>query len=274
MDDVVRYVTHKPVASERDPRQIRGLSKLMEQVLAETRDLGLKSLHTPVDRKAPFGKHEMCYWLEKVDPHHRKGYELRDIYADWCSNYSGHPESFWQYLDRLPYAGGIPAGETVEMLTRPEDREDYQIVKEGNRWVDRSSRQEVDTIDKKIEGEPRGYVIYVANHQGDLFIDNKSGSEMHHSAFLAGGAVLAAGTIMIRQGRIRLLTPYSGHYRPSTVNMYQLVNRALGIEGDAGIRPLDGKPDTYRVSDFRKNGMTSKPMTKEEVTTLRTQAHG
>lgn len=57
--------------------------------------------------------------------------------------------------------------------------------------------------------------IFVIDQAGDLLL--KSGHEtgrFHHSSFVAGAAVAAAGEMTVHHGRILALSNSSGHYAP------------------------------------------------------------
>lgn len=59
-----------------------------------------------------------------------------------------------------------------------------------------------------------------------------SASRFHHSSFVSGEAVQAAGLMVAHQGRLTKLYGHSGHYRPSEYNIYQLLMylKARGID--------------------------------------------
>lgn len=68
--------------------------------------------------------------------------------------------------------------------------------------------------------------IFVMDARGRIYIGG-AGSELafKHSSFLAGGAVLAAGTMRVVQGSVVLLTGRSGHYRPTVQQMVNVLER-------------------------------------------------
>ncbi|CAG8610926.1 1117_t:CDS:2 [Paraglomus brasilianum] len=67
--------------------------------------------------------------------------------------------------------------------------------------------------------------IYVTDCRNRLYIGKKTKGHFHHSSFLAGGAIRAAGGIQIRNGKLEELTPKSGHYKPAQQHFSALVNR-------------------------------------------------
>eukprot|EP00955_Chlamydomonas_euryale_P105616 365652-Chlamydomonas_euryale.AAC.11 len=56
--------------------------------------------------------------------------------------------------------------------------------------------------------------IWVVAPSGRLYVAPKLRGQFHHSSFLRGAAVLAAGNMMAEHGRLVRLTADSGHYWP------------------------------------------------------------
>ena len=56
--------------------------------------------------------------------------------------------------------------------------------------------------------------IFVMDTNGALFVARKQRGRFHHSSFLGGAVTRAAGALVVHNGRLRLLTGHSGHYRP------------------------------------------------------------
>lgn len=48
---------------------------------------------------------------------------------------------------------------------------------------------------------------------------------MHHSSFLAGGAVAAAGEVGIEEGKLVNISNLSGHYKPGPAYLWQAVKQ-------------------------------------------------
>jgi hypothetical protein len=61
--------------------------------------------------------------------------------------------------------------------------------------------------------------IFVLSCEQVFYVALKQRGVFQHSSFLAGAAVLFAGIIKVDLGRISLIAPYSGHYRPSSKDM-------------------------------------------------------
>lgn len=60
------------------------------------------------------------------------------------------------------------------------------------------------------------YAIFVMAESGELYLSkNRKVGEFHHSSFLAGKPVAAAGEMIIKKGIIIEINNASGHYMPS-----------------------------------------------------------
>ncbi|KAL9113343.1 MAG: hypothetical protein Q9227_002384 [Pyrenula ochraceoflavens] len=100
--------------------------------------------------------------------------------------------------------------------------------------------------------------IFVADTSFRLYVGIKQSGSFQHSSFLHGGRISAAGTLKIKDGQLRSLSPLSGHYRPPTANFQAFVHALR----DAGV-------DLSRVSISKSYavlvGMESYVKTKKKV---------
>lgn len=267
MVQLIKYFTHKPPAeNKKRPGRLGALLSLIAEVLKEANGIGVKLLYTTPDlRKVNDDHQNMCLWLERVDDKHHQGSLLSGFYEEWCS--SGHAKtnlSFWEFFAKDKTYYNTPDA-MLTLLKDSSEREPHKMFWSGSEWqtnlgvaVDTGSHQSVDSHGHLVDG-----VIYAANFDGDIFLHNVNESTWNHSVFLAGGPVLAAGLILVKNGHIRKLTPDSGHYRPGPENMLRLVT-VLGakIKDEAAIRAEFGGP-YYKVGDFRKHGPRNVPKSCE-----------
>lgn len=74
--------------------------------------------------------------------------------------------------------------------------------------------------------------IFVADTNFRLYVGIKASGAFQHSSFLQGGRISAAGLIKIKDGRLRSLSPLSGHYRPPARNFRAFVHslRDAGVD--------------------------------------------
>ncbi len=64
-----------------------------------------------------------------------------------------------------------------------------------------------------------GFAIWVCSPGGIFYSASHEVSRFHHSSFLAGGRVLAAGEWVVHDGTIQLITHKTGHYLASPQNL-------------------------------------------------------
>ena len=91
--------------------------------------------------------------------------------------------------------------------------------------------QPFDTATSSTIEAGRGRAIFVMSPEGTLYASNfQRMGAFHHSSFLAGGPVLAAGELEVDNGRLILVSDSSGHYQPAQEHMDQLM-RVLEQKG-------------------------------------------
>jgi len=67
--------------------------------------------------------------------------------------------------------------------------------------------------------------LYVIGTDGALYVmDSTVVGDFHHSSFLAGGDVVAAGMIEIIRGKIDYIDNSSGHYMPSNRTLDRILD--------------------------------------------------
>ncbi|TVY59077.1 IQ domain-containing protein IQM6 [Lachnellula cervina] len=66
--------------------------------------------------------------------------------------------------------------------------------------------------------------IFVADTSFRLYVGIKQSGAFQHSSFLHGSRISAAGLIKIKNGRLKKLSPLSGHYRPPVSNFRAFVH--------------------------------------------------
>ncbi|MCE5319356.1 MAG: hypothetical protein LLG04_18570 [Parachlamydia sp.] len=78
---------------------------------------------------------------------------------------------------------------------------------------------------------PAGTYKYVVSPEGKLYMGTKTNVGLHHSSFLSGGAVVAAGVLKLDdQGRVIALNNSSGHYGPPAAALLRMI-RLLTKQG-------------------------------------------
>lgn len=76
------------------------------------------------------------------------------------------------------------------------EREEYKVIVENGRLVYKTNQKVVDTI-----GGPKGTKwIFVLSTTKTLYVAQKIKGRFQHSSFLAGGATLSAGRLIVDDG--------------------------------------------------------------------------
>ncbi|GAB4851483.1 hypothetical protein Ancab_030885 [Ancistrocladus abbreviatus] len=158
------------------------------------------------------------HWLEAIDPRHRYGHNLQYYYVKWLHCQSRQPFFYWldvgdgreiNLVDRCPRSKLLQ--QCIKYLG-PKEREDYEVILENGRFKYKQSRRVLDT-------RPKGSKwIFVLSTSKILYVGQKNKGTFQHSSFLAGGATLSAGRLIVEDGIIKAVWPHSGHYLPTEEN--------------------------------------------------------
>ncbi|VAH61170.1 unnamed protein product [Triticum turgidum subsp. durum] len=66
--------------------------------------------------------------------------------------------------------------------------------------------------------------IFVLSTTRSLYIGQKKKGKFQHSSFLAGAATTAAGRLVAKDGILKAIWPYSGHYLPTEENFREFIS--------------------------------------------------
>lgn len=97
----------------------------------------------------------------------------------------------------------------------PQERELYEYIIAEGTVVHKQNGNLLDT-NQGLEGSKW---IFVMSTCRKLNAGEKKKGAFHHSSFLAGGTTLAAGRLTAENGKLRSISAYSGHYRPTNQNL-------------------------------------------------------
>lgn len=163
------------------------------------------------------------HWLEAIDPQHRYGHNLNFYYEKWLESSSKQPFFYW--LD-------IGEGKEINIVEKcPRTKLQQQCVK----YLDSLERMcyEVMVNDdgKLVYKQTNVFVntrkdskwIFVLSTSMVLYIGKKKKGCFQHSSFLSGAATSAAGRIIVDNGLLKAVWPYSGHYRPNPENFQDFI---------------------------------------------------
>eukprot|EP00122_Pirum_gemmata_P021635 Pgem_evm1s20143 len=99
--------------------------------------------------------------------------------------------------------------------------------------------------------------IFVLSCDYKLYVAQKTRGSFHHSSFLSGGAVLAAGRLTASNGKLLTIAPHSGHYRTGQEHF----NRLLSHLGKEGLDMEGIKIEWYKMKPSKQNKNKSLPAT-------------
>lgn len=199
-------------------------------------------------------------WLEVCDHKHRYGHcvysfhlsntffrygaNLRAYYKEWKRIAETQMEcaNFWEWLDNdAVEVEGVPRtkleSETVLYCNTAAERKQFTLsINQGIIYHD-VSEQKVDTGDE-------GWIFVLRD--GMLYGGQKVTKQIpriHHTSFVGGECVQTAGMMVIVDGRIQIIYPHSGHYRPSEHEVLIL----LRFLKDKGVDLSNIRVDVQRI---------------------------
>jgi hypothetical protein len=127
---------------------------------------------------------------------------------------------------------GAHFGTSVKYLNR-EERKAYELTVRDGKIYD-AQGQLFDSSAGKTAFGAQGKAIFVMDHDGKMYASlyNVTG-KFHHSSFLAGQPVAAAGEIEVHNGVVVNVSRKSGHYRPTEAQLSQVAQNlnSHGISG-------------------------------------------
>lgn len=276
MTDKSWHATNSQGAPSKRSARYHAFKNLLQEVTEEIDLMGGRMLSGPLN----FRDNKRNYWLERLDSHHRAGYLISAKYNAWVASHS--PLTFWAWLQAN---GGLSiiADSRVAGYENPEGAQWNRNYYLENGFFYKSKNDKLlDTADWETAFSGDGWGVFVcsmpmldpgANAGIFVFSYNHKPGWDHHSSFLGGAPVMAAGEWIVVGGKVKVMTGKSGHYMPKWENLYRFVTRFPEIPGDAIIRPnmLDWVQDTdkkikfYRLSDFRSRGLAATPLKKNVV---------
>lgn len=278
------YLTSKPPQAGKATNLGRwnALTDLATQAVVESKALGIKLLTSPADFREIKGNPALgaqSYWLERVDPNHRAGFQLSAKYEDWIRGGSAMygKSTFWDFADGDAMMNVLFLGEGEVDGDGIQIRECYRCNFAGDGTVSTNDGTPFATRDLETAHSGAGWAVFVVDPSGKMYARAHQVGYFHHSTFLAGRPVSAAGEVLIDDaGVIRFITAKTGHYRAGPDEMVRMVTLIPEIPGNALILPDFAKmmpiakggqnvAHVYKVSDFRTRGVNAPIATKSEV---------
>ncbi|KAL5229296.1 hypothetical protein ABZP36_017561 [Zizania latifolia] len=172
------------------------------------------------DEKAQ--KLALQHWLEAIDPRHRYGHNLHLYYDIWSASSSTEPFFYWLDVGagRDMHHPKCPRSKLYSQLIMylgPNEREAFEVVVEAGKLLYRKSGVLVNTTEDSKW-------IFVLSTTRSLYVGQKKKGKFQHSSFLAGAATTAAGRLVAKDGVLKAIWPYSGHYLPTEENFREFIS--------------------------------------------------
>uniref|UniRef100_A0A3Q7JFI3 Calmodulin-binding family protein n=1 Tax=Solanum lycopersicum TaxID=4081 RepID=A0A3Q7JFI3_SOLLC len=164
------------------------------------------------------------HWLEAIDPRHRYGHNLHFYYTKWLQVDSRQPFFYWLDIGEGKEVNleKCPRSKLHQQCIKylgPVEREAYEVVIVDGKFIYKQSGRVLDTRG----GPEEAKWIFVLSVSKDLYIGMKQKGTFQHSSFLAGGATLSAGRLVIEDGTLKAVWPHSGHYLPTKENFEEFM---------------------------------------------------
>ncbi|EXB29327.1 hypothetical protein L484_014059 [Morus notabilis] len=100
------------------------------------------------------------------------------------------------------------------------EREAYEVSVQEGKFMYKKSGELLDTK----EGPKDAKWIFVLSTSKTLYVGMKNKGTFQHSSFLAGGATLSAGRLIVEDGILKAVWPHSGHYLPTEENFQEFMS--------------------------------------------------
>ncbi|XXG88279.1 hypothetical protein AAC387_Pa12g0508 [Persea americana] len=210
------------------------------------------------------------HWIEAIDPRHRYGHNLHLYYEEWCNGDAGQPFFYWldigdgRDVDILECSRSLLRQQCIIYLG-PQEREHYEYVPKDGRIIHKQTGELIDTT----QGSEKGKWIFVMSTTKKLYAGQKKKGVFHHSSFLAGGATLAAGRFTAENGKLKAISAYSGHYRPTEENL----NAFLSYLEQNGIKLDEIEIPSASNEDYYEDGNTVKVENVNEALAVSGTSH-
>ncbi|XP_042002068.1 IQ domain-containing protein IQM4-like [Salvia splendens] len=142
------------------------------------------------------------------------------------------------------------------------ERKAYEVVIEGGRLLYKQTGEPLETT--------RGSKwIFVLSTSRTLYVGKKRKETFQHSSFLAGGATLAAGRIVAKNGVLKAVWPHRGHYKPTPENFQDFISFLRENNVDLNDVKLDFTDEQEDSLYNASSPSFHKPQYAEESTTGR-----
>lgn len=196
------------------------------------------------------------YILKRTRDIFRYGAYLRAYYKEWKRRSSPY-DDFWRWLDQDGVeVKEIPRvkleQETVLYCKSSAERQRFALSIVHGVIVHRATGIPVETETDGWIFVLKDNILYAGKKQ------TESVPRVHHTSFVAGECVQAAGMMVIENGCLQTIYPHSGHYRPSDDELRLLL---LYLK-DHSVNLSNVFVDIQRVQKMHRESQNGKLMKK------------
>lgn len=137
------------------------------------------------------------------------------------------------------------------------------------------------SMSRDIYMTKQGHMMDHPRHDNEMdwnMIQGTGQNRLYHSAYLAGGTAMQAGTMLIEQGVVKRIRPDSGHYQPVDANMVAMLQALQMFSVDLRnvmVETFDGNHEIKALEFLEKQGDWKRLVSDRDLGFLDRQlAHG
>lgn len=184
------------------------------------------------------------FWLEALDAQHRYGCHLRAFHRAWARD-ERSAAPFFCWLDHgrgreldLPECSQRELRAARVVYCSREERRQFELRFEPSRL---GVRLAFALSGQLAHTDESAKWIFVVDRAGRMYLGRKRKGRFHHSSFVAGAPIVAAGKMVVKQGRILAIEPHSGHFKPARGSLAalreMLERKGVDVDAIAFIKP-------------------------------------
>lgn len=185
------------------------------------------------------------HFLEVQDSKHRYGTYLLPYHDIWLATASTEPFFKWldegaglfvdaskvSYIDRPHRVSRADLEKTVVEYLNEKESQKYRVKLHNGKlvWLNGNEHNEYRRdvfVDTGFRDEKW---IFVIDEHGQFFLNKKRKGSFHHSSFVNGRPVRAAGRVEVRNGDLLQVGPHSGHYKTTYEQLLRAVEQFFGF---------------------------------------------
>jgi hypothetical protein len=266
------YLLHKPPGARKASGVVKWEScrDFLAEVFRHGQFFGIKFL------LGDFHKDGANYWLERLDPETASREDF-DRLLDWMKETakkkfvgSGGPGR--KEAVQLPQKGGYQVsddGRDRRMLQYLTDaqRMDHQIIWSGGKLCLPSGDvfSTMDSARAPYSGFKNVYIYVCSAKTQKIYSMKGSEGEIHHSSFLQGEPVIAAGDWLVENGKVTYVNAASGHYRPGLENLRLFATIHSKCWHHKTLIQPEYMGSIYRMQEFLRDGGKAKPLGPDQL---------